>query len=95
MYKYLRSYTNERNVLTQFMEWSPRLNFALAENYVGNKSQQDIYHTHTRFTHQTTNLLQGCSACCDVVQIHQLGKLSEYESSHWPNLSEAHFRHEK
>lgn len=62
----------ERNVSTQFMEWSPRLDFALAANYIGNKSQQDAYHAHTHFTHQTTNLLQGCSPCCDVVQIYLL-----------------------
>lgn len=79
----------ERNVSTQFMEWSPRLDFALAENYVGNKSQQDAYNAHTRFTHQTTNLLQGCRPCCDVVQIYLLWKLSAYESSHRPNLTEA------
>lgn len=62
----------ERNVSVQLMELSPRLDFALAENYIENKSQQDAYHAHTHFTHRTTNLLQGCSLCCDVVQVYLL-----------------------
>lgn len=79
----------ERNVSTQFMDWSPWLDFALAENYIGSKSQQDAYLAHRLFTHQTTNLLQGCSPCCNVVQIYLLWKLTGYEYSHRPNLTEA------
>lgn len=43
----------ERNVATQLMEWSPRPDFALAENYIGNKSQQDAY--HPTYTFHTSN----------------------------------------